>query len=205
MWKRWQVPSMSERLWYRSASKKYGVPISTLERRVKNKNKIAKEATKSLGSKQRIFSDAMEADLMRYILRMEELYFGLTLMDLRHMAYQIAEQNGTPNLFDSGKELAGYDWVRGFMRRHPNLSVRTPEATSAARARGFNRVNVGDFFGLLEKVQEKWHFSPTRVFNVDETGITTVQGRPSKIVALRGRNNNIIIFVFQISGCQTAS
>ena len=151
---------MSGRLGYRSASKKYGVPRSTLERRVKNKNKIAIEVTKSLGSKQRIFSDAMEADLMRYILRMRELYFGLTLMELRHMAYHIAEQNGIPNLFDSGKELAGYDWVRGFMRRHPNLSVRTPEATSAARARGFNRVNVGDFF--------------------------------------------LIIFVFQISGCQTA-
>src|SRR6218665_1974304 len=89
----------SGRLGYRSASKKYGVPRSTLERRVKNKNKIVKEVTKSLGSKQRIFSDAMEADLMRYILRMEELYFGLKLMDLRHMAYQIAEQNGLIYLF----------------------------------------------------------------------------------------------------------
>ena len=74
------------------------------------------------------------------------------------------------------------------MRRHWNLSVRTPEATSAARARGFNRVNVGGWlFGLLEKIQEKMHFSSTRIFNVDETGITTVQGRPSKIVTLRGR------------------
>jgi len=55
----------SGRLGYRSASKKYGVPRSTLETRVKNKNKIAKEVIKSLGSKQRIFSDAMEGDLMR--------------------------------------------------------------------------------------------------------------------------------------------
>ena len=31
------------------------------------------------------------------------------------------------------------------------------------------------------------HFSPTQIFNVNETGITTVQGRPRKIVALRGR------------------
>src|SRR6218665_1651741 len=107
-WKRkterqnWNVEAMasaidearSGRLGYRSASKKYGVPRSTLERRVKNKNKIAIEVTKSLGSKQRIFPDAMEADFMLYILRMEELYFGLTLMDLR----QIAEQNGIPNL-----------------------------------------------------------------------------------------------------------
>jgi len=31
------------------------------------------------------------------------------------------------------------------------------------------------------------HFSPTRIFNVDETGLTTVQGKPSKIIALRGK------------------
>ena len=31
------------------------------------------------------------------------------------------------------------------------------------------------------------HFSPTRIFNVHETGLTTVQGKPSKIIALRGK------------------
>ena len=31
------------------------------------------------------------------------------------------------------------------------------------------------------------HFSPTRIFNADETGLTTVQGKPSKVIALRGK------------------
>ena len=30
-------------------------------------------------------------------------------------------------------------------------------------------------------------FPPDKIYNVDETGITTVQSRPSKIVALQGR------------------
>ena len=30
-------------------------------------------------------------------------------------------------------------------------------------------------------------FPPDKIYHVDETGITTVQSRPSKIVALRGR------------------
>jgi len=175
------------RLGYLAASKQYGVPKSTLERRVKNKNKVATGVTKTLGSKKRVFSDDMEYELVQYILRMEELFFGLTIMDLRRMAFELAERNGIACPFNVAKGLAGEDWVRSFLSRHPSLSVRTPEATSAARARGFNRVSVQDFFTLLESIHDKSHFDPTRVFNVDETGLTTVQGKPSKIVAMRGR------------------
>ena len=51
----------------------------------------------------------------------------------------------------------------------------------------FNAVTVGEFFNLLELVMDEKHFSPTRIYNVDETGLTTVQGKPSKIIALRGK------------------
>jgi len=40
---------------------------------------------------------------------------------------------------------------------------------------------------LLEKVQDEKKFPASRVFNVDETGLTTVQGTPSKVIALKGR------------------
>jgi hypothetical protein len=41
----------------------------------------------------------------------------------------------------------------------------------------------------LEPVQNQYKFLPSRIFNVDETKLTTVQGqgRPSKIIALRNR------------------
>ena len=42
------------------------------------------------------------------------------------------------------------------------------------------------FFDLLESLQDKYHFEPGRMYNVDWTGMTTVQGVPSKVIALRG-------------------
>ncbi|KAI0236707.1 hypothetical protein LSAT2_012740 [Lamellibrachia satsuma] len=50
---------------------------------------------------------------------------------------------------------------------------------------------VNAFIDLLETVQGAKRFTPDRVYNVDETGITTAPNRPSKIIASRsGRNSH---------------
>ena len=62
-----------------------------------------------------------------------------------------------------------------------------PDATSAARARAFNEVSVSAFFDILEKLQDEKKFTPDRIFNVDETGISTVPNKPSRIIAPKGK------------------
>ena len=37
------------------------------------------------------------------------------------------------------KEILGRDWMSGFMSRHKNLRLRSPEAISIDRAHGFNK------------------------------------------------------------------
>jgi len=85
------------------------------------------------------------------------------------------------------KKQAGKDWFYSFMSRHPELAVRTPENTSAARASAFNKVTVSKFFDLLESEMDKRKFTPDRIYNVDETGVTTVPNKPSKILSIKGK------------------
>ena len=66
-------------------------------------------------------------------------------------------------------------------------SLRTPEATSIGRAIGFNRAAVGKFFTLLTQVYDQHKFPPERIYNVDETGITTVPNKQSKVISMRGK------------------
>ena len=113
------------------------------------------------------------------------MMFGITCKEVRGLAFQMAERNNIPHPFKNG--VAGKDWLQGFMSRHPELSLRQPEATSAARAHGFNRQSVNRFFDLLTALVEEHNFPPDKIYNVDETGMTTVQTRPSKIIALRGK------------------
>ncbi|KAB0800264.1 hypothetical protein PPYR_06004, partial [Photinus pyralis] len=171
---------------YLKASKVFSVPKSTLERRVKGFNKQISGSAKGLGSRQQTFSIVLEEQLVAYIKNMECMLFGLTTTDVRRLAYQFAERNNIRHFFNANKKMAGWVWLRAFMKRN-RLSLRTPEATSAARARGFNRVSVDKFFELLEPLQDKNKYTPSRIFNVDETGMSTVQGHPSKIIAMRDR------------------
>jgi hypothetical protein len=97
---------------------------------------------------------------------------------MRRLAYQYAIQEKCVVPFSwSVKKEAGKDWLYGFMKRHRDLSIRKPQATSLSRATSFNKHNVGAFFDNV----------PTsRWFNADESGFTTVHV-PDGIIARKGR------------------
>ena len=92
--------------------------------------------------------------------------FGLTTNDVRNLAFQLAEKNNLPNSFNKAKRKAGKDWLQGFMHQHKKLSLRQPEATSAARAKSLNPQTVNEFFDLFEAVMDKYKFPPQRFLTV---------------------------------------
>ena len=80
---------------------------------------------------------------------------------------------------------AGADWFTSFMKRHPELSIRTPVATSLSRATSFNRENVKLLFSKLTDVMYRDKLGPDQIWNGDETRISTVQ-KSRNIVAAKG-------------------
>ena len=167
---------------YFKASKEFAVPKSTLERRVKGTNKIATGSVKVLGNMTSVLPSLIEDLLVKHILEMEAALFGLTLNDVRLLAFELAELNNVPHKFNWQNKMAGKSWLYAFFRRHPEISLRKPENTSVARAKSFNPINVKKFFDLYKSILATGKFPPYRIYNCDETGITTEPNNPPKIV-----------------------
>lgn len=165
----------------KSSSKKYGIPFSTLQERKKkcmdSKPHLGRNAT---------FTPDQEHALAERIKTLANLFYGPTATDVRKVAYEYAVKNEIPHRFSDNERLAGKDWLYGFLKRNPSVSIRKPEATSINRITGFNREEVNKFYDNLESVLSESKFTPDRIFNADETGITTVQD-PGKILATKGK------------------
>ena len=80
------------------------------------------------------------------------------------------------------EKISAGDWMSGFMSRHKNLHLMSPEATSIARANGFNKKAVDILFALLCEAFAKHKFEANVVYNLDESGITTLHSVP-KVIA----------------------
>ena len=77
--------------------------------------------------------------------------------------------------------------AHSFDARHTTLTIRRLIATSIARMKGFNKEAVGMFFGQYRKLLVNAGFVPTRIWNCDGIGFTTV-AKPPKVVCTKGIN-----------------
>nr|XP_047138897.1 uncharacterized protein LOC124814861 [Hydra vulgaris] len=186
----------------RSAAKNHGINYRTLARYCKKIiitnpshgsiadliDKIENPTSLNvIGYKSRlILPEKVEKELVTYLLRAADIYFGLTPTEVKKLAFQLAIKNNmkVPNSWVV-KEQAGKDWFTGFIKRHSNISIRQPEATSLSRATSFNKQNVASFFSNLQHCMQKYLFSPNDIWNMDETAVTTVQ-QPKKVIAKKG-------------------
>ena len=167
----------------REASRLYNVPVETLRRRV--------NGTVGMNCKSgppTILTKEEEDKLYDYLVKMADMGYGLTREIVMRLAYTIAEKLHRKHPF--GSKSAGRSWFEGFKRRHPKLTIHTPQALSYCRAISANEETISDLFGKVGSIYGRLNLfaKPMQVYNADETGITIVH-KPGKVLAELGRRN----------------
>lgn len=183
----------------RQAAKEYDLKLTTLHRyitKTKTQGEDIRMAPKYRS--RQVFSDAEEISLAQYMIQCSKMCYGKSTKDLRELAYEMAiiNKNKMPETWETNKK-AGIDWMQGFFKRHPNISVRQPEGCSLSRATAFNQHNVSMFFQNVKSALDRSEkfADGTRIYNLDETGTTTVQ-KPKRVIAEKGMK--------QVSQCTSA-
>ncbi|XP_055308969.1 uncharacterized protein LOC129572878 [Sitodiplosis mosellana] len=185
----------------RSVASQYNIPKSNLSRYISNltannvdfatadandiKNMIAPMVT--YGPKT-YFTAEQEMELMKYVLFASNIHYGLSIVELKTLAYQYAKKIGIeyPAEWDTNGH-AGKHWYYLFMKRHPNLSLRKPQQVSANRSKAFNKENVDGFYKNLSDVLAANEYEPHRIWNMDECGMPTVPTKAVKQIAEKGQ------------------
>ena len=133
-----------------------------------------------------VLTEEEETKLADYLLQMGEMGYGLTREGVMGLAYSIVEKSKCP--FQNGS--VGRAWFEGFMRRRPNLTIRSAQSLSYCRAISANKETITDFFGKLGSLYGKLNLvtKPMQIFNCDEMGVTVVF-KPNKVIAELGKRN----------------
>ena len=150
----------------RTIARAWNVPKSTLQRRICGK--VVGHNYQS--GRKPLMSQEAEAELASVIKMLAGRGFPLGAREVRRLAAQYSAANNL-NLFQ--KDSAGYYWFRGFLERHKELRIKRPEALSAARAIGMNRVVIRKWFEDYEALLQNLGITdvPSHIWNADETGM----------------------------------
>ena len=136
----------------------------------------------------RVFTPQQELLIVEYLILAAKMFYGLPKDEVRRMVFHYAQACGSNSIPDAWEKegKATRDWYYAFMERHPTIVLKAPEGMSIARIVAFNKVNVETFFTAYTLAMEKYKFTPDRIYNVDESSLTTVM-KPVKVVCEKGQ------------------
>ena len=167
----------------REKARLYNLPVESLRRRVTGSVELNCRPGPST-----VLTEEEEERLATYLIHMSEMGYGISREGVMGIAYTIVENSKCSHLFREGS--AGRAWFKGFMRRHPKLTIRSPKSLSYCRALCSNKDTISDFFGKLGSIYGRLHLisKPMQMYNCDKSGVTIVF-KPNKVVAELGKRN----------------
>ena len=169
----------------RKAAEACNVPESTLQEKMYNiKQGLEVSMSSKLG--RCTFTDAYEKKLVDYMIDLDNRLMPLSRKKFLKLAFILTESLKIPHKFSKTTRLTGKDFYYGFLKGHPELSLRKPESTSLALAVDFNKPQVERFFSKYQELNQKHRFQHFQIFNCNETGVTCVHGN-TMVISLKGK------------------
>lgn len=160
----------------RTASKRFGIPFSTL--RNKHKGIYSKETS----GPATILSSEEEKLLVQWILDMEKRGFPFTRDMLFDSVQMLVLKTKRENPFKNNRP--GRSWFEGFMRRHKELSERTPQNLCDRRSY-ITEEKLRQWFSEVEahlKEKNLLDIDGSRVFNCGEA-VFFLNPKDNKVIA----------------------
>ena len=173
----------------RTFAKSKGVSYGTAYRWVKKVNKKAGKGRPTVLTEE-------EENLLATALKfLGDSNMGQDRDDIRIMVQEFLNTSKRPNPFKDSKP--GIDWITAFEKRHPEISLRSPETLTVARAKSLTPETVNIFFDKYEDLLSQHSDTglpnePERIFNCDETGLTT-SAVDKKIYTRRGKKDAYLL------------
>ncbi len=153
------------------AAKNFGVKRTTLRRRL-----VAKNPTAPPRGRPSFLTPAIEAQILKHIIAADDDAHGYTTKQLSVSVAGIAKVYG---VFEKGVFVAGKDFVKSYLKRHPVVKLTRPTKRNWARATKMNRVNHTKWVGTYEELIAM--FRPEEIFNADDKHFDIEKMLPQKV------------------------
>ncbi|XP_043112709.1 uncharacterized protein si:rp71-1d10.8 [Puntigrus tetrazona] len=150
----------------RLLARKWNVPKTTLQRRVKG----LVEGSEHASGRKPFIPVESERELARLLTLLSERGFSLRKTDVQSLAFEFAKINGIRG-FSEEKQKAGYYWFEGFMKRNPGLKIKKPEAMSPATK--MNEEELEKWFAMYENTLGALGIKdvPSHIWKCDVSGL----------------------------------
>ncbi|XP_030752340.1 uncharacterized protein LOC115879587 [Sitophilus oryzae] len=131
-----------------------------------------------------------ETRLKDWICACQKKGFPLRIEDVQHSVKGFLDAYPRENPFIDN--MPGKGWYRSFLKRNPEVTLRTPEAITAASSNISEKDIRKWFSGVEQYLDQKGYYDilkdPSRIFNGDETCFY-LSPKNKRVLAVRGSKN----------------
>ena len=131
-----------------------------------------------------VLTVAEEDKIVEYIMHMSRIGYGRTKEHVTNIVKEILEKEGRPNPFKNN--VPGKKWWSLFLKRHPNISLRTPEHLPLSHVRACTSEGLDEWYHEFDQFLQMHDLKdlPHLIWNADESGFQLCP-KTGKVLAIR--------------------